>query len=111
MCAIFLRCRPSEDGKVLIYDMLSEKLKPEQLQDVSVFNGFIKAYRDGVFGKKGYFLSLDQLRNDDYQIKFGVDNDSEKQQMETPSYYLLEANKVVREIRSLLSKMEKEING
>ena len=34
MCAIFLRCRPSEDGKVLIYDMLSEKLKPEQLQDV-----------------------------------------------------------------------------
>lgn len=111
MCAIFLRCRPSEDGKVLIYDMQSEKLKPEQLQDVSVFNGFIKAYRDGVFGKKNYFLSLNQFRNDDYQINFGADNDSEKPQMETPSYYLLEANKIVREIRSLLSKMEKEING
>ena len=91
--------------------MQSEKLKPEQLQDVSVFNGFIKAYRDGVFGKKNYFLSLNQFRNDDYQINFGADNDSEKPQMETPSYYLLEANKIVREIRSLLSKMEKEING
>jgi hypothetical protein len=91
--------------------MQSEKLKTERLQDVSVFDGFIKAYHDGVFGKKGYFLSLDQLRNDDYQINFGVDNDSEKQKMETPSYYLSEANKVVREIRSLLSKMEKEING
>jgi type I restriction enzyme M protein len=111
MCAIFLRYRPNNNGHVLIYDMQSEKLKPERLQDVSVFDGFIKAYHDGVFGKKGYILSMDQLRNDDYQINFGVDNDSEKQQMETPSYYLKEANKVVKEIRSMLSKMEKEING
>ena len=111
MCAIFLRYRPNNNGHVLIYDMQSEKLKPERLQDVSVFDGFIKAYHDGVFGKKGYILSMDQLRNDDYQINFGVDNDSEKPQMETPSNYLLEANKIVREIRSLLSKMEKEING
>lgn len=96
---------------MLIYDMQSEKLKPEQLQDVSVFNGFIKAYRDGVLGKKGYFLSLNQFRNEDYKINLCVDSDSEKPQMETPSNYLLEANKIVREIRSLLSKMEKEING
>lgn len=111
MCAIFLRCRRNNDGEVLIYDMQPEKLKPEQLQDISVFDGFLKAYREREWDKRSYILSLNQLRDNDYQINFGVDKNNEIQQMETPSYYLLEANKVVREIRSLLSKMEKEING
>lgn len=110
MCAIFLRSRHSKDGKVLVYDMQSEKLKPEQLQNVLVFKDFITACREGGSGKRGILCSLSQLCDDDYQVKFGIDNDSEKEQMEAPSYYLLEANKVVREIRSLLSRMESEIN-
>lgn len=111
MCAIFLRCRPNDNGKVMVNDMQSEKLKPEQLQNISVFDGFIKAYRNGVYGTREHLLSLNQLRNDDYQINFGGGNDSEKQQMESPSHYLREANKIVKDIRVLLSKMEKEING
>ena len=111
MCAIFFRCRPNDNGNVMVYDMQSEKLKPEQLQDVSIFNGFIKAYRDGVCDKRGYLLSLNQLRDDDYKLNFVSGNDSEKLQMEGPSYYLSEANKIVKDIRGLLSKMEKEIDG
>lgn len=111
MCTLFLKCRPNYDGKVLVYDMQSENLKPEQLQNISVFNGFIRAYREGYIDKRGRLFSLDLIRDKEYQINFGVAIDKEKEQMETPSYYLLEANKVVRDIRSLLSKMEKEING
>lgn len=111
MCAIFLRCRRNDNGKVMVYDMQSEKLKPEQLQDFSVFGGFIKSYREGVCGKRGFLLSLNQLRDDEYQLNFGGGNDTEKQQMESPSYYLTEANKIAKDIRALLSKMEKEING
>ena len=111
MCAIFLRCRPNDSGKVMVYDMQSEKLKPEQLQDISVFGGFIKSYRDGVCGKRGFLLSLNQLRDDEYQLNFGGGNDTEKQQMESPSYYLTEADKIAKDICALLSKMEKEING
>lgn len=111
MCALFITCRPNYDGKVLVYDMQSEKMKPEQLQDIKIFNGFIKAYREGNIDKRGSLLSIDYIRETDYQIKFGISVIKEKEQMETPSYYLSEANKLVRDIRSLLSKMEKEING
>ena len=62
-------------------------------------------------GKRGFLLSLNQLRDDEYQLNFGGGNDTEKQQMESPSYYLTEANKIAKDIRALLSKMEKEING
>lgn len=109
MCALFLTCGPINDGKVLVYDMQSEKLKPEQLQDIKLFNGFIKAYREGNIDKKASLLPIDQIRGNDYQINFGVAVDKEKEQMGTPAYYLSEANKVVRDIRGLLTKMEKEI--
>ena len=111
MCALFITCRPNYDGKVLVYDMQSEKMKPEQLQDIKIFNGFIKAYREGNIDKRGSLLSIDQIRDKEYQINFGISVIKEKEQIETPSYYLSEANKVVSVIRNLLSEMEKEIYG
>ena len=111
MCALFLTCGPNNDGKVLVYDMQSEKLKPEQFQDIKLFNGFIKAYREGNIDKKGSLLPIDQIRDKEYQINFRTSVNKEIEQMKTPLYYWLEANKVVRDIRGLLTIMRKEING
>lgn len=109
-CIIFITRRLSYDRKVLVYDMQLEKPKPEQLHSIAVFDGFLKAYRSRIFDKKCQIYTLDDLRDDDYQITFGVDSDKGQQQMESPSHYLNEANKIVKDIRNLLSKMDKEIN-
>ena len=61
--------------------------------------------------KRSQFYSLDELRKDAFAINFGVEDNNKKLNIETPSFYLVEANKIVKDIRGLLSQMEKEING
>ena len=110
MCAIFLtnKCR---DGKwVLLYDMLHEKMKSENLDNLNIFKDFIKAYRSREPQRRGQLISLDEIRNDGYTITFVKDKHHEEEKMESPAHYLVEANKVVREIRSLLKKIEFEVN-
>lgn len=111
-CVVFLNNRPPyPDNRILVYDMGNEKLDQEQLQTLGAFNSFVKAYRDREQDKKSKIITLGDVREGDYQVSFGIDKQEEELQMETPMHYLLEANKVVREIRSLLSKLEKEVNG
>ncbi len=110
MCVIFLRCGRNTNERVLVYDMQKEKPNPEQLQSIAVFGGFIKAYREGIYDKRSILYSLDDIRDKNYDISFAIDYSQEKIQMETPSHYLAEANKTVRDIRTLLSKIEKEID-
>lgn len=110
MCVIFVKCGYDHDRDLLVYDMQSGKLKPEQLQKISVFDGFIKAYRSRTLDKRCLLYSLDEIRDKDYQLSFGVNGEREQQQLESPSHYLTEANKIVKDIRNLLSKMDKEIN-
>ena len=110
MCAIFLtnKCR---DGKwVLLYDMQNEKMKSENLDNLNIFKDFIKAYRSREPQRKGQLISLDEIRNDGYTITFVKDKHQEEEKIESPAHYLVEANKVVREIRSLLKKIEIEVN-
>lgn len=102
---------PRVDDQILIYDMGEEKLEQKGLRNLDMFKGFIKAYRNREPDKKSKTITLYDVRHDDYQVSFGIESQEEEQQMETPMHYLLEANKVVRDIRSLLSKMEKEVNG
>lgn len=110
MCAIFLRNNHNMDDRVLVYDMLPEIIKPEKLEDLSIFKDFIETYRSRMPQKRGLLIRLGEIRDDDYKVTFVKDEHQDKEQMDTPSHYLLEANKVVREIRSLLEKMEKEVN-
>ena len=110
MCALFINGGLGRDRKVLVYDMQKEQLKPEKLQSIATYNGFIKTYRSRVLDKRSQYFSLDELK-DDYAINFGGESKKEPLQIETPSHYLMEANKIVKDIRGLLSKMGKEING
>lgn len=111
MCAIFLSNKCRDSKWVLLYDMLHEKMKPENLDNLNIFKDFIKAYRSREPQRRGQLISLDEIRNDGYTISFVKDKHHEDEKMETPTHYLVEANKVVREIRSLLKKIEFEING
>ena len=109
MCAIFLRNNSNMDNRVLVYDMLPEKIKPEKLEDLSIFKDFMETYRSRMPQKRGLLIRLDEIRDDDYKITFIKDRHQEEE-MKSPSHYLIEANKVVRDIRSILSKIEKEID-
>lgn len=108
MCAIFVRMGRTKD-RILVYDMQVGNQKPKQTQGVDMFDGFMKAYRDGILDQNSRYYSLREIQKDDYKIAFEKDN-PQKDKTETPIYYLLEANKVVNEIRSLLRKIEKEID-
>ena len=110
MCALFLSNNHNMDNRVLVYDMLPEKIKPEKLENLSIFKDFIETYRSRMPQKRGLLIRLDEIRDDDYKITFEREDHQDKEQMDTPSHYLSEANKVVREIRSLLAKMEKDVN-
>lgn len=110
MCAIFLSNKCRDSKWVLLYDMLHEKIKPENLDNLNIFKDFIKAYRSREPQRRGQLISLDEIRNDGYTISFVKDKHHEDEKMETPTHYLVEANKVVREIRSLLKKIEFEVN-
>ena len=109
MCALFLQQGRSKDGKVLIYDMQAQNLKPEKLQNISAFNGFIKTYNNRMADKQSRFVTLDDLRHGDYIVTFGKKDHAEDLQIDTTEHYLLEANKIVKEIRSLLVRIEKEV--
>lgn len=111
MCVIFVNCAHNEDKSVMVYDMQSVKLNPGQLQSMAVFNGFIKTFRDRIPDSRSSLYSLDELRGVDYRITVGENTNSGKMQMESPSHYVKEANKTVKEIRNLLTKIEGEING
>ena len=110
MCAIFLSNKCRDSKWVLLYDMLHEKMKSENLDNLNIFKDFIKAYRSREPQRRGQLISLDEIRNDGYTITFVKDKHHEDEKMETPTHYLVEANKVVREIRSLLKKIEFEVN-
>ena len=111
MCALFLNQRRNVDKKVLVYDMQSIKLKPDQLQDTAIFRDFVRVYRNRSLNKQCTFVSIDEIREKDYSISIGGSNIKEETKMETPLHYLQEANNVVKEIRSILSRLEKEVNG
>lgn len=111
MCAIFLRNNINMNNRVLVYDMLLEKIKPEKLEDLSIFKDFIETYCSGMPQNRGVLIRLDEIRDDDYKITFVKDEHQEEKDMKSPSYYLVEANKTVRDIRSILSRIEKEIDG
>lgn len=110
MCALFIKRQRGNDDKVLLYDMQAGKQKPEQLQDISVFKDFIRSYHSRTVDRKSKMLSLEAIRNEDYKITFEEEKGLEEILMGHPMQYLAEANKVVREIRSLLSRIEKEVN-
>lgn len=110
MCALFIKRQRGNDDKVLLYDMQAGKQKPEQLQDISVFKDFIRSYHSRTVDRKSKMLSLEAIRNEDYKITFEEEKGLEEIRMGHPMQYLAEANKVVREIRSLLSRIEKEVN-
>lgn len=110
MCALFLTQGHNRDNRVLIYDMQSEIVKTEQQQEVK-FNGFIKAFRGRILDKRSSILTLEELRNENYKVSFRKGKQEYELQLDSPSAYLMEANKTVRDIRSLLVKIEKEING
>lgn len=110
MCAIFLSNKCRDSKWVLLYDMLHEKTNSENLDNLNIFKDFIKAYRSREPQRRGQLISLDEIRNDGYTITFVKDKHHEDEKMETPTHYLVEANKVVREIRSLLKKIEFEVN-
>ena len=111
MCALFIQRKKGIENKVLVYDMQSGKLKPEQSGDISIFKDFIRVYHSRTTNKRSSIVALDAIRNDDYRITFDKDSEQKEIQLETPMQYLVEANNVVRDIRSLLSKLEKEVNG
>lgn len=111
MCALFIRRQRGGDGKVLVYDMKKGKQKPEQLWDISAFKDFNRTYHSRTADKRSKLIALDAIRSEDYRITFNDDRGQLEMQMETPMQYLDEANKVVREIRSLLARIDKEING
>lgn len=110
MCAIFLTNKCCDGKWVLLYDMLHEKMKSENLDNLNIFKDFIKAYRSREPQRRGQLISLDEIRNDGYTITFVKDKHQEEEKIESPAHYLVEANKVVREIRSLLKKIEIEVN-
>lgn len=111
MCAVFLRNNRNMDDRVLVYDMLPEKVKTEKFEDLSIFKDFIETYRSRIPQKRGMLIRLDEIRDDDYKITFVKDEHQEEKDIKSPSYYLAEANKTVRDIRSILSRIEKEIDG
>lgn len=111
MCALFIERQGTNDDKVLVYDMQTGNQKPEQPKDFSIFRDFIRVYRNRTTDRRSSIVTIDAIRNDDYRITFDKDKEQKEVQLETPTQYLLEANKVVRDIRSLLSRIEKEING
>ena len=111
MCAIFLSNKCRDSKWVLLYDMLHEKMKSENLDNLKIFKDFIKAYRSREPQRRGQLISLDEIRNDSYTINFVKEKRREEKKVESPEYILVEANRVVREIRSLLKKIEFEING
>lgn len=109
MCAVFVRMGRSQD-RILVYDMQAGNQKPSQTQDIDMFNGFKNAYRDGMLDQSSRYYSLREIREGGYKIVFEKDNRQDENRMETPAHYLQEANRVVNEIRSLLRKIEKEID-
>lgn len=111
MCALFIERQGTNDDKVLVYDMQTGNQKPEQHNNFSIFKDFIRVYRNRTADKRSSIVTVDTIRNDDYRITFDKHNQQVETQLETPNEYLAEANKVVRDIRSLLSRIEKEING
>ena len=111
MCALFIQRKKGIENKVLVYDMRFGKLKPEQPRDISIFKDFIRVYHSRTTNKRSSIIALDAIRNDDYRITFDKDSEQKEIQLETPMQYLVEANIVVRDIRSLLSRLEKEVNG
>lgn len=111
MCALFIERQGTNDDKVLVYDMQTGNQKPEQQKNFSIFKDFIRVYRNRTADKRSSIVTVDTIRNDDYRITFDKHNQQVETQLETPNEYLAEANKVVRDIRSLLSRIEKEING
>ncbi len=111
MCALFIERQRMNDDKVLVYDMQSVRQKPDQPRDYSIFKDFIRVYHNRTTDKRSSVITVDAIRNDDYRIAFDKDREQKETQLETPKQYLAEANKVVRDIGSLLSRLEKEING
>lgn len=109
MCAIFLNNRPSDSHPVLVYDMQAVRMKTEGA-DLALFKDFINTYKTREPQKGGQLITLDEIRQNDYSITFVKDNSQEEEKLETPSFYLTEANRMVREIRSLLKKLEMEVN-
>lgn len=109
MCAIFVRMGRSQD-RILVYDMQVGNQKLKQTQGVGMFDDFMRAYRDGILDQNSRYCSLGELREDGYNIAFEKDNRPKEDEINTPAYYMQEANKVVNEIRSLLRKIEKEID-
>lgn len=109
MCAIFLNNRPSDGHPVLVYDMQPVRMKSEGAE-FALFQDFINSYKTREPQKKGQLVSLDEIRNNDYSITFVKGKSEETEKLETPSFYLTEANRMVREIRSLLKKLELEVN-
>ena len=109
MCAVFIRIGRSQD-RILVYDMQAGKQKPKQMQGIDMFDGFVKAYRERMLDQSSRYCSLRDIREDGFKIAFEKDNRQEENKIETPAYYMQEANKVVNEIRSLLRKIEKEID-
>ena len=110
MCALFLKRQRGLDENVLLYDMQSGKGKQEQMQDISAFNDFIRIFHSRIVDRRSKIVALDSLRAEDYRITFDGGEEQEKKQMGTPMQHLTEANKVVRDIRSLLSRIEREVN-
>jgi type I restriction enzyme M protein len=106
VCAVFIRTGRNQD-RILVYDMQAKNLKPKQ--GIGMFDGFMKAYREGMLDQSSRYCSLREIREDGFKIAFEKDNPQEDK-TEKPTHYLLEANKVVNEIRSLLRKIEKEID-
>lgn len=111
MCALFIKRQSGIGDNVLVYDMQREKQKPEQLQGMSAFKDFIRTYHSRTADKRSKIIALDAIRDEDYRITFSEKEEKLEMQMGTSVQYLTEANKVVKEIRSLLAKIEKEING
>lgn len=110
MCCVFLNNRPSDDyHRVLVYDMQPLRIKTGGA-DLTVFKDFINTYKKGEPQKGGQLITLDEIRQNDYSITFIKGKSQEEEKMETPSFYLTEANRMVREIRNLLKKLEMEVN-
>ena len=112
MCALFLYRNKNNGKKVLVYDMQSDKLDLETVNTCAdnIFNGFKKAFWNGKLDKKSSFLSLNEIKDEGYRVSFQTGGAKEQKSVEDPSHYLAEANKIVKDIRILLSKIERELN-
>jgi len=111
MCILFLNRQRFTTDYVLVYDMRSVKVKPEERNNISIFKDFISAYRDRVINDNSKWLSIEELKANEYKVNFENITEKEKERLESPKHYLMEANGIVKEMRSLLTKLEKEVDG